>query len=275
MTEKIEYMVNKLSPMKIFFQGLKIQSRVIGALILREIHTRYGRENIGYLWIIIEPMIFATGIGILHAGTGGEFGMTDIRPVPFAIVGYGTFIIFRNVVNRAGGTIESNAPLLYHRMVSLFDMLLARVLLEASGIMVSVFILLLLSYCIGLGTLPVRPAYIIIGQLYLTWFSFGFSMVICAITYENSTVERLIHPMTYFSMPISNIFVMMEWIPNPYQGWLEWVPMAQCSEIVRYGQFESASDKYFNFEYLTLICLCFTFIGLLSLNIIRKHVALN
>lgn len=261
---------------KMFLQGLKVQIRVIGALIMRELHTRYGRENVGYLWIILEPMLFAAGIGILHASAGSsEFSMTDIRPVPFAIIGYGTFIIFRNIVNRSSDMIEANAPLLYHRMVSLFDMLLARALLETAGILVSVFILIFLSYCLGIGNLPVRPVYIFIGQFYMMWLSFGISMIVCAITYENSTVERLVHPMTYFIMPLSNIFIMMEWIPNPYRGWLEWVPMAECTEIVRYGQFESASNSYFSFNYLTLFCICATVIGLLSLRVIRKHITVN
>lgn len=262
--------------MNLFFRGLNIQVRVIGALILRELHTRYGRDNVGYLWIIFEPMLFATGVGILHSGSdSSEFMMTDIKPIPFAIVGYGTYIIFRNIVNRSAGTIESNAPLLYHRMVSLFDMLLARVLLEVAGIISSIFILLFLSYCIGIGNLPVRPVYIIIGQAYMTWFSFALSMIVCAITYENPTVERLIHPMTYFSMPISAIFFMLEWIPNPYRQWLELVPMAQCTEIVRYGLFESASAHYFDFSYLTLVCITLSFIGMLLLNMVRHHISLN
>lgn len=266
----------KKDDLKVFFGGLKVQFRVIGALILRELHTRYGRENIGYLWIIIEPMIFAVGIGILHSGSGlSEFGISDIKPVPFAIVGYSTFIIFRNIIGRASGTIEANAPLLYHRMVSLFDMLLSRTLLETAGIMVSVFILLFLSFCIGQGNLPVRPSYIILGQFYLMWFSFAISMIVCAATYENPTLERLMHPLTYFAMPLANIFVMMEWIPNPYRKWLEWSPLAQCTEIVRYGQFESASNKYFNFNYLSIVCIIFTLIGLLSLRVVRRHVSLN
>ncbi|MFT8938033.1 ABC transporter permease [Liquorilactobacillus sp.] len=264
---------NKLT---VFFRGLKIQSRVIGALILRELHTRYGRENIGYLWIILEPMLFATGIGILHAGSKEtEFSMTDIRPVPFAIVGYGTYIIFRNIVNRSSGTVEANAPLLYHRMVSLFDMLFARVILEAAGIICSVFILLFLSYCIGIGTLPARPVYLLLGQLYMTWLALAISIIVCAITYENSTIERLIHPMTYFCLPISAIFFMLEWVPEPYRQWLEWVPLAQCTEMVRYGQFEAASAKYFQFGYLSLSCAILTLIGLLSLRIVRKHITLN
>ena len=33
-------------------QSLGIQKNVIGALIMREIITRYGRNNIGFLWDI-------------------------------------------------------------------------------------------------------------------------------------------------------------------------------------------------------------------------------
>ena len=46
-------------------EGLRIQARVIGALMMRELHTRYGRENIGYLWLILEPMFLATAVGLL------------------------------------------------------------------------------------------------------------------------------------------------------------------------------------------------------------------
>lgn len=42
-----------------------LQVRVIGALLMREIHTRYGRESIGHLWVIGEPMLFCVGVAIM------------------------------------------------------------------------------------------------------------------------------------------------------------------------------------------------------------------
>ncbi|MFT9120775.1 MAG: hypothetical protein ABF461_01910 [Zymomonas mobilis subsp. pomaceae] len=123
--------------------------------------------------------------------------------------------------------------------------------------------------------MPARPAILIIGQIYMTWLSFSLAMIVCAATHENATLERLLHPLIYFAMPISNIFIMMEWIPNPYREWIDWVPMAQCAEIVRYGQFESASNKYFSYGYMNLVCMTLTLIGLLYLRLIRRHVVLN
>ncbi|MFN5779339.1 MAG: capsule polysaccharide export ABC transporter permease, partial [Novosphingobium sp.] len=39
-------------------QAWQVQRRVIGALLLREMLTRYGRNNIGFLWLFVEPMLF-------------------------------------------------------------------------------------------------------------------------------------------------------------------------------------------------------------------------
>src|SRR5580692_536067 len=45
-------------------QGARIQVRVLGALIVRELHTRFGRDNIGFLWFIVEPMLLAVGVAL-------------------------------------------------------------------------------------------------------------------------------------------------------------------------------------------------------------------
>jgi len=34
-------------------EGWRIQARVIGALMIRELNTRFGRDNIGFLWIMV------------------------------------------------------------------------------------------------------------------------------------------------------------------------------------------------------------------------------
>ena len=44
--------------------AFRLQLTVIWALILRELHTRYGRENIGFLWVVGEPILFCGGVAI-------------------------------------------------------------------------------------------------------------------------------------------------------------------------------------------------------------------
>lgn len=56
-------------PETALLRSLAIQLRVVHALFLREVITRYGRHGIGVLWIVAEPMLFTLGVllfGILQ-----------------------------------------------------------------------------------------------------------------------------------------------------------------------------------------------------------------
>ena len=38
---------------------------ILGALMMRELSSRFGRRNIGFLWIMAEPALFCIGIIVL------------------------------------------------------------------------------------------------------------------------------------------------------------------------------------------------------------------
>lgn len=255
-------------------RGLRVQGNVIGALLMRELHTRYGRDNVGYLWVILEPMILAAAVALIHAGADTHF-TSDIRPVPFAIVGYCTFMIFRGIFGRAEAALESNLPLLYHRQVTVFDILFSRALLEAAGAGCSLVILLLLTNALGLGNLPARPLYMMIGVVLILWFAFGLSMIVCVVTHENRTAGRLVHPISYILFPLSGALYQLEWIPEPYRSWLAWFPMPHIFEIVRYGQFEGANLDYARPLFVVATCIVLTYVGLIALRMVRRHIHLH
>lgn len=255
-------------------RGLAVEKRVVGALIMRELHTRYGRENVGYLWLFLEPMTLASAIGLLHAGGHGHYG-SDIKAVPFAILGYSIFIMFRGMVTRSEGVLESNTPLLYHRVVTIFDMLLARGLLEGAGTFVTFVVLMSFVTLIGIGDVPARPLELMAGVGLMFWISFALSMLICAGTHENRLVARFVHPITYVLMPVSGAFFQMSWIPEPYRSWLGWLPLTHIFELLRYGQFGSATNTYVDGPYVVGCCMILTLFGLLAIRITRRHVHLS
>lgn len=256
-----------------FWRGLKVQGNVIGALLMRELHTRYGRENIGYLWVFLEPLSLASAVALLHMGHGLPHG--GIHPVPFAILGYSLFIMFRGMVTRADGALESNMPLLYHRRVTIFDMMLARDLLEAVGTIMAFIVLISTTIIIGIGEFPARLFELLLGISLLFWFSFGISLLICAWTHDNRLVARFVHPITYILMPISGAFYQISWIPEPYKTWITWFPLATIFELLRYGQFHAAKDTYVDIPYIVGWCLLLTYAGLASIKATRRHIHLQ
>jgi capsular polysaccharide transport system permease protein len=258
-----------------FLEALAIQARVIGALILRELHTRYGRENVGYLWMIGEPMLLATVIGTLHgaSGHGNPYG-GDMKPVPFAVLGYVTFILFRGIVNRAEGGVEANAPLLYHKQVTVFDINLARGFLEFAGGFTTFVILMGLLILTGLADWPARPLPLLMAWFLMFWYAMGHAFLISAITYENRTIGRLVHPYSYFMVGLSGAFLPLRWLPHPYREWLAWVPLTSVFELVRYGWFQSANLDYFYGGYLVGACMVLTWTGLVMMRRLREHIHL-
>lgn len=257
------------------YDAFQTQMRVIGALIMRELHTRFGRENIGYLWLIAEPMMLASVIGSLHMSGGHSAYGSDIQPLPFTIVGYTTFIVFRGIVNRAEGAIEVNAPLLYHHMVTIVDIVLSRAVIEVAGCLLAYAILTIILTGLGLSQFPVRPIYTILAFMYISWVSIFHALIITAISHDNRTVGRLVHPYAYFMIPLSGAFFRMAWVPEPYRSLLLWSPLPHVLEIARYGQFRDADLKYVDFVYLTGVCMFFTWVGLTLVDLLRKKVHLS
>lgn len=257
-----------------WLQALNTQANVVGALLMRELHTRYGRENIGYLWLILEPMTLATAVALIHSQGPGHT-TSDVSAVALSSLGYCVFIMFRGIFTRSEGAIEANMPLLYHRQVTVFDMLLARSLLEFVGTTATTFTLIGIGMALGLCNFPARPEYMLLGLFMMAWWSFGLAMLCCAGTHDNKLIARLVHPVSYILMPLSGAFFMLAWIPNPYRTYFTWFPMTHVFEIVRYGQFESATDQYFDIPYLVGWCMIFTCLGLLSLRIVRRHIHLH
>jgi capsular polysaccharide transport system permease protein len=257
-----------------FFQSVSLQFTVIGALLMRELHTRYGRENVGYLWVIGEPLMLASCIALIHAGQPTHYG-GDMAAVPFAVLGYTVFILFRGIFNRAEGALETNSPLLYHKMVTVFDIMISRALLELFGMAISLVVLSALLISIGLADWPPRPLWLMLGVFFLFWMSFGLALIIVSVTHDNRTLGRMVHPVSYILMPLSGAFYRVQWIPETYRQYLEWFPLPQVFEMCRYGFFESGNDDYFSVPYLLGCCLVLSYVGLVSIKIVRGKVHMH
>ena len=98
------------------------------------------------------------------------------------------------------------------------------------------------------------------------------SLVVAGLTYERRSLGRLVHPITYMTMPLSGAFFTMSMLPGPLREAFLWIPLVHISEILRYGWFTAASDRYFSLSYLGAWIIGTALIGLLLLNSARKRI---
>jgi len=239
----------------------RIQARVIWALVMREIITRYGRHNIGFMWMFVEPMMFTLGVAALWSFAGLSHG-SSLPIVAFAITGYSAVLLWRNMPGRTVSAVEPNLALMYHRNVKVMDIYASRILLEVAGATMSFTILSLLFISIGWMPYPEDIMKVLVGWFMLAWFGGALAFTVGAMSAMSEVVEKVWHPITYLMFPLSGAMFMVEWLPDVAQKIILYLPMVHGVEILREGYFGSAVRAHYDIAYMGVICLCLTLLGL-------------
>ncbi|OXI48073.1 ABC transporter permease [Burkholderia aenigmatica] len=246
------------------YRSLEIQARIIFALIMREIITRYGRHNIGFAWLFAEPMLFTSGIvvlwSLLHEGSGHQ----EINIIAYAITGYSTVLVWRNTIGRCSLAIEPNMSLLVHRNVRPIDFFLSRIILELAGTSLSAIAMIGIFVATELIPPPADILIMLKGWLLLCWYSAAMGLLIGGLTEFSDLVEKLWHPIAYFQLPVSGAFALASWLPPGLRHIVLLFPVPNAVEIFRYGYFGNTIRPYYDTPYVCSICLILTWLGLLA-----------
>jgi capsular polysaccharide transport system permease protein len=230
-------------------------------LMMREIITRFGRQNLGVLWLVAEPMLFTLGVTTLWTAAGLHHG-SPIPIVAFAVTGYSSVLMWRNSASRASSAVQQNKPLLYHRNVQIIDVLLTRTVLEIGGATASFIFLSLFFVYIGWMPMPVDLLKVLLGWFMLAWFGSSLALLIGAGTAFSEIVERLWQPAAYLLFPLSGAAFMVEWMPINLQKYVLVLPMVHGTEILREGFFGNVVKTHYDVGYMAACCLVMTLGGL-------------
>jgi capsular polysaccharide transport system permease protein len=252
-----------------FRAALKTQMRIVGALLMREIITRYGRHNIGFMWLFVEPMMFTLGVLMVWTLLGGH--KTQLPVVLFTLSGYSTVLLWRNTINRCGNAIVPNQTLMHHRNVRAMDLFVTRIVLEAAGATMS---FLLLGVALGLlGQLPMPQDLLkmVCAWLLLTWFSASMALLIGGLVVMSEAVERVWHVISYLFLPVSGAFFMVSWLPQRFQHAVLWVPTVSCTELLREGWLGTSIHAMYDIPYVMVFNLVIMLPGLLLIRYISEH----
>jgi capsular polysaccharide transport system permease protein len=252
-------------------QSFAIQRRVIRALMLRELITRFGRQNIGVLWLIAEPMIFTLGVAAFWTASGANHG-SNLPIVAFAITGYSSVLMWRNTVGRCIGGISQNSSLLYHRNVRVMDVFATRILLEAAGATASFAVLTISFFSIEWIKPPVDPLRVVAGWFMLGWFGAALALSVGSAAALSHLVERIWHPASYLLFPLSGAAFMVDWLPPAGQEFALILPMVHAVELIREGYFGDVVRTHYDMTYMASFNLGLTLAGLFLMHAAARRV---
>jgi capsular polysaccharide transport system permease protein len=252
------------------FQSFQIQKRVVGALLMREILDRWGRHNIGFLWMFGEPMLFTVGV-ICIWSIGGVAHYTSVSPVAFALTGYSTVLLWRNMPSRCLDAIRGNLTLMHYNNVRVIDIYAARVILEIMGVSMSLIILTGVFCFFEMVEFPKDCFRMIAAWFMLAWFGAALGITIGTFREKYDIVHTLWHPISYLIAPLSGSFFFLSAMPEKFRKVLLYIPTVHAVEMFRKGFLGDAFHAYYNPWYLLISCVVMTFVAMFQMNIISNR----
>ena len=252
-------------------ESLSVNGRIVGALLVREMLTRYGRHNIGFLWLFVEPMLFTLGVTALWTATKSVHG-SNLPIVAFALTGYSSVLLWRNMPGRCIGALWANLSLMYHRNIKVLDVYAARLLLEFGGATISFAVLAVVFIVVGILSPPEDFLEVAAGWLLLAWFGSALAVLLGAWSHRSELVDKLWHPFSYLLFPLSGAAFLVDALPKVAQQFVLYIPTVHGVEMVREGWFGSQARAHYDVFYLVSFNLVLSVAALMTVRWLARHV---
>ncbi len=224
---------------------------VIYAIMMREVRTRYGTSNLGYLRALLEPTVFILGFVLIWMAMG-RASPVAVPVELFFLCSLFPYIAFMRTWDYTSHAIRANAGLLMFPVVRPLDFFIARTLLEGASQLL-VFLILAVAvqglFCEPrhlpdnlLGVLGAAVAAILLGA--------NFGLIIGCLSMEFPSLEvpmQLVRRALFFG---SGVFFMADSLPFILQKYLYWNPVLHATEWFRSAYFSESNSNFLDLNYL-------------------------
>jgi capsular polysaccharide transport system permease protein len=245
--------------------------RTVGALLLREMATSYGRSPGGYLWALAEPiaaisllaMVFSVAFRSPALGTSFPF---------FYASGYLPFMLYSDLGQKIATAIRFSRQLLKYPAVTYLDSILARfILVVLTQLMVFSIV------CTGIVILedlkPVIDPFRILNSLCMAaTIGLGVGTLNCYFLSTFPLWERVWGILNKPLFIISGVLFLFDDVPEFASDFLWYNPLVHVIGEMRRGFFANYAGDYVNPIYVySVSAVCFT-LGLLLLNRFNRDI---
>jgi capsular polysaccharide transport system permease protein len=250
---------------------LRRHLNVIHALIIRDLMVRFGRQHLGFVWTILEPMILTTGVMLVWSMIR-EPVIHGVPIVAFVLTGYMPLTLWRHLQTPMARILRGNAGLLYHRPVSHADILLARSFLEFFSTTAALVVIYFTVTTTGVIEPAEDPGLAMAAWLFTAWYFGAMGLAIAAATEYWEPAEKFIQPAQYLQLPLSGVFFMVDWMPDYAQKLLLLNPSVHCFEMFRAGFFGDTVTTHYDPLYIAAWSVAMTVIAAAATYHVRDRI---
>jgi capsular polysaccharide transport system permease protein len=248
------------------FSPLESYLHVLHALMLRDMRTRFGGSLWGYGVVVLWPCVHIFMLIAVYTFQHLPVPVGNSSALFFA-TGAVPVLIFQYISREVMKAVLANRPLTYYPQVKLFDLILARVLVEIVTGFLGLIVICSLLIAIGVDPRPANSFMAVTGYLAAILLGIGVGVVNVAILgfFPGWLVGyALFNILMYVA---SGIIFMPSFLPEKIYYWLKFNPALQLGEWIRSAYYPSVGLKI-DYLYVVMFGLTSLSIGLLLV----KHI---
>lgn len=239
-------------------------SRVVTALILREMTSTYGRSPGGYAWAILEPVAaivllsWVFSLALRQPQLGTDFTM-------FYATGWLPFHLFHAVGGKTAQALGYSRQLLAYPRVTIVDAVAARFLLNLMvQLVVACLVLAGARMLRETGTMLDLPR-IVLGFAMAAALAAGVGTLNCFLMSAFPLWKSVWSIATRPLVIASGVLFLVDSVPEPYQSVLWWNPLVHVIAAVRSGFYYGYRPPEVSAPYVFAVSLAAGLVGLLFL----------
>jgi ABC-type polysaccharide/polyol phosphate export permease/Flp pilus assembly protein TadD len=251
--------------------ALQTQARVIYALIIRETRTRFGEAKLGYGWALLEPFMHILMLSLVFAvimrgrpPIGDEFFI-------FYYTGIIPYHLFVHTSSSMTYAITSNLALLQLPLVSTFDVIMARGLVELLTDILVAIILLASFGAVGLGVLPYDLAGLSASVVAVWLLGCGVGFMNAVLNAFLKSWDKIWVQLTRTLYFCSGIFYVPGMMPDWVRDILVWNPILHAVDWFRSSFFAEYEPHWLDRSYLAIAAAVTVMAGVGLERGLRRH----
>ena len=249
-------------PLPGFGERLRTQCRVIQALIIRETRTRFGDAKLGYGWALLEPILHITMLSAIFS-----LMMQGRPPIGthffiFYFTGLIPYLLFVHTSSAMSHAVTSNGALLQLPLVTTFDVIAARGLLEIITDVIVAVILLAGFGFIGLEAAPDDLWMPSMALLATAMFGCGIGFINAVLTVRYRSWDKIWPQVTRLLYFFSGIFYVPGMMPDWARDALVWNPLLHAVDWFRAGFYAAYQPHWLDRSYLMILAILLLLCGL-------------
>ena len=213
--------------------GVKRQSSVILALIFKDLKSRIQGSKLGFIFVILEPLVFVSVISLMMF----LFGQTEIYGVHvllFGPTGIIPYLIFKRFLLKLSGAVGKADGLYDYPQVKPIDAIIASITLQLWLLFLASCVLMFLVWWLLDLALPMPRPLEAIGVLALYMVGcFGLGLIVAVYSTLYDVVDRMIGIMRRPILIISGVIWPIDFLPPSARELLAWNPLVHVIAYLR------------------------------------------